>query len=521
MAIPRPRADRVQAEGDLLSDARDAWADGKYRSVSRMLERRSFPKGTQRVEAALLRARALLVLNEPQAVASVLDLDPRDLSRADDDATARMLRAAAATRIGRCEAGDRSLDELAQQSDLPPTIATEVAYYRALSRWSSYRLDDAEAIIEGQIERAEGVIRSRLMQLRGWIDIRRENYAAAAHQFSAALDTLRSAPRKDPKGSAAILHALAFIAAETIDLQLGLRVRREYTAEAWTSDTRIEQFQVLEQLSWLSLLEGDVQHAWQERQHALSLSVDSTYHALALMQAGEVARIVGDGFSAERYIALAGKLLLAGDQTDLDVERRIALLTFVAGADDVHGPAAASVLTLYERSLPKDTRMLAFEDGDRRVEAYYRYASGKQALRTGNRERAIAQLHDSLERWVQLTYRLRAAIVANELFQLTGEEAYARTALEALRRAPKAWLHASLGASERDDPVRSLTPAERRVLVELCRGKRAREIASDLGRSYNTVNNHTKRVFSAFGVNSRAALVAECARRGILRPPPE
>jgi DNA-binding NarL/FixJ family response regulator len=54
------------------------------------------------------------------------------------------------------------------------------------------------------------------------------------------------------------------------------------------------------------------------------------------------------------------------------------------------------------------------------------------------------------------------------------------------------------------------------VLSELCKGKKAREIADEFGRSFNTINNHTRAVFAAFGVRTRAALVAECAKLGIL-----
>jgi DNA-binding NarL/FixJ family response regulator len=67
-----------------------------------------------------------------------------------------------------------------------------------------------------------------------------------------------------------------------------------------------------------------------------------------------------------------------------------------------------------------------------------------------------------------------------------------------------------------DDPLGQLTPAERRVLAELCKGRKAREIAATFDRSFNTINNHTRAIFSAFGVRSRASLVAECARLGIL-----
>ena len=99
----------------------------------------------------------------------------------------------------------------------------------------------------------------------------------------------------------------------------------------------------------------------------------------------------------------------------------------------------------------------------------------------------------------------------------TADPHYGQTALEALRNAPNAWLRPALERGSSDDnPMNRLTPAERRVLAELCKGSKAREIADTFDRSFNTINNHTRAIFTAFGVRSRAALVAECARRGIL-----
>ena len=428
-----------------------------------------------------------------------------------------MLHGTALTLTGRREQGETLLDEtaaLAKRS--APQHVAEVAYYRAVSRWSSHRLAEAEEIVESALPAARDVHRARLLQLLGWIDVRSENYSAAARQFSAALDELNRAKQPDVQGRARLLNALGIIAAETIDLRLGRLVRREYENHSWSEDTRIERFHVLQTLAWLSLLEGQVGRAWDERQRALSLTVDTAYHASALTSAGNIAGIVGDRFSEERYFALAGSLLLRGDQLRLDVDRRIAMLTFIAAAPAASVDAARKVLTLYERTRPRKTEVLALE-GDRRVEGLELYARGKLSIAEGHTQQGVADLDKALALWSHLTYRLRAAMTANALRSVTGDPQYAEIALEALRNAPNAWLRAALERGGNDDnPIAQLTPAERRVLAELCKGKKAREIADTFDRSFNTINNHTRAIFTAFGVRSRAALVAECARRGLL-----
>jgi DNA-binding CsgD family transcriptional regulator len=272
----------------------------------------------------------------------------------------------------------------------------------------------------------------------------------------------------------------------------------------------------LEYLAWLSLLEGQVGRAWDERQRALSLTVDTSYHASALTSAANIAGVVGDRFSEARYFELAGSLLLRGDQLALDVDRRIAMLAFIASASSADVDVARKVFTLYERTRPRKTDRHAFE-GDRRVEGFELYARGKLSIGEGHTQQGIAELQKALDLWSRLTYRLRAATTANVLRSVTGDPRYAQIALDALRNAPNAWLRPTLERSgHEDNPLAQLTPAELRVLAELCKGKKAREIASTFDRSFNTINNHTRAIFSAFGVRSRAALVADCARRGIL-----
>ena len=479
-----------------------------------------FERREDRVAASQLQARALLALDRPEDVAPLLQRVHAELKGTEETVLSQMLLGAALTRTNRREQGESLLEEAAAlaQRDMPELVR-ELAYYRALSRWSTHRLAEAEEIVETALPGAVGMIRSRLLQLLGWIDVRRENYGAAVHEFTAALDELKTATDADVQGRARILIALGVIAAETIDLRLGRLVRREYETSTWSDDIRIERFQVLQQLAWLSLLEGDIARAWDERQLALTLTLDTSHHAIALTSAAYVAGIVGDRFSESRYLQLAGALLLRGDQVGIDVERRVALLAFAAApAADLD--TARKVLALYDRTRPRRTEILALE-GDRRVEAYELYARGRASLADGQRQQGIALLERALELWTRLTYRLRAAITANALRTVTGDRRYAQAALDALRNAPKAWLRGALEQrANEDDPLAQLTAAERRVLGELCKGKKAREIAATFDRSFNTINNHTRAIFSAFGIRSRAALVAECARLGILEDVP-
>jgi DNA-binding CsgD family transcriptional regulator len=501
----------------VLDEAKAAWDAGEYERLLRGLGAVRPERREDRVAAAQLQARALLALDRPDEAVPLLQRASKELKGAEESATTTMLLGAALTRTNKREQGEALLDDaqgLAHKSG--PQLGAEIAYYRALSRWSSNRLAEAEEIIDGALGSATDAGKARLLQLLGWIDVRRENYGAAAHEFTAALDELNKAKSSDVKGRARILWALGIIAAETIDLRLGRLVRREYESCGWSDDTRLERFRVLQHLSWLSLLEGDVARAWDERQLGLTLTVDSTHHAMALTDAAFIAGIVGDRFSEGRYLDLAGTLLLRGDQVGIDVERRMAMLQFVCSVPAANAETARKVMTLYERTRPRKTEMLALE-GDRRLEANELWARGKLAIAEGATQQGVAHLEQSLQLWTRLGYRLRIALLANTLRGITGDRRYAQTALDALRNTPNAWLRDAVERrTNEDDPLAQLTPAERRVLAELCKGRKAREIAATFDRSFNTINNHTRAIFSAFGVRSRASLVAECARLGIL-----
>src|SRR6202011_3949415 len=116
---------------------------------------------------------------------------------------------------------------------------------------------------------------------------------------------------------------------------------------------------------------------------------------------------------------------------------------FATAAREPQAETARRIMTLYDRSYPRRTGMLAFE-GDRRIEALELHERGRVAVLGGDAKRGVAALQQSLDLWTRLNYRLRTAVVAHELRTITGDERYAALALEALRDAPNAWLRPAL-----------------------------------------------------------------------------
>jgi NarL family two-component system response regulator YdfI len=61
-----------------------------------------------------------------------------------------------------------------------------------------------------------------------------------------------------------------------------------------------------------------------------------------------------------------------------------------------------------------------------------------------------------------------------------------------------------------------LTEREREVLVEVARGKRSKEIATQLSIAESTVKGHLASIYGKLGVDSRASAVAVALERGLL-----
>ena len=67
-----------------------------------------------------------------------------------------------------------------------------------------------------------------------------------------------------------------------------------------------------------------------------------------------------------------------------------------------------------------------------------------------------------------------------------------------------------------EDPFAALTPREREVLHLVTEGRSTKEIATVLGISAKTADNHRNRIMQKLGVHNSAELVRYAARRGML-----
>ncbi len=395
----------------------------------------------------------------------------------------------------------------------PPDIGGAV-YLLAVEAWKDRDYERAESLLARNYEAGVRVAETR--SLSGWIDIKRERYAAGAVHFEAALAALEGSGEIDERLRARLVHGTANVAAETINFALGARARAAYEATAWTDGLAVDQFNALTMLRYLALLEGDLERAWLLARQAATLMPEAPYAVHGETAASFVSELLGDERAAAIQLQRAWRLLRGHRWSEADHEERVALTDFAMTAARMMPAEARQAITIYQSLRPAANPLNALEQ-DRRVNAFEMTAAARVSEALGDRKAAVAQYNRALATWRELGHHLRVGQVAADLYRLTNDAAYARILRPIVRRAPRAWFGAVLRS--RRSPLDELTAAQRRVLDELLQGKSAKTIAANLDRSHHTVSNHTRKIFAAFRVKSRTRLLANCVELGITAGP--
>lgn len=506
--IRRPRSlmiARVNVD-PILAAAEEAFARADYVNCERLLDLTGHQPST-RGRAELLRAKIARIAIRIQAWHDAAAVAARSLHDDEGRLSALALEVAALEKLGRRDEASAKLDRLQRQiAQASPSEAAYATYLLALRAWETGDYDGAETLAQRNVKLHPGDAESAA--LLGWIEVKRERFRAAGAQFMRALDALEQSEIVDLRLQGRLIHAAGIVASETIDLDMGRRVRNEFEAMPWPAALAIERFNAVTCLRFLSLLEGDVNGAWLASRDAAGSAPPGAYAAIAETNAAGASILIGDQAGARIELERAWEILRSGKWGAADDEARVALSNFaIVGARQMPAEARKAI-TLYQSLAAKANTLNALHR-DRRVRAFEAMAAARVSEVIGQRDLAIEHYRRSLDQWQELGFAARAALVALDLRRMTGERGLTKIVKAALELAPNAWFRERLAA--KSDPVERLTPAERAVLAELLSGKSAKAIARGLGRSPYTVINHTRSIYAAFGVRSRPKLLVRCA----------
>lgn len=467
-------------------------------------------------ERSLLEARIVSRTGDPLAAVSAAVAARRAARSADARALAAALEAMGLGRAGKRPSAVRRFQEARRHAARGgPNTRAEVGYFEAFDAWSVHDMTRSEQLLDAALPDADGLVASSLIALKGWIEVRRERYDAAARHFEQALaDAQRSADPKerDVRLEARLVHVLLVTAGETIDLPLARRVEQRTDEIAWSNGVARERFNTTTCRRFIALLRGDTADAYRFGEIAIAQAPDDAFRAVAHTNQYALLQAKGDKFAAGVHLEQARRIIERFHWRTADVEQRVALTNYAIEAAGADPSGASRALTMYRSISERKDSGLALQ-GDRRVDAFTDMAEGRVAEARGDIDRAVVAYERSVRRWTALDYRMRAAIVALDLFRLTKDMSYLDEVNGAQKRAPQAWFRIPPPPGSHPG-VPQLTPALRRVLSELLRGKSSKQIAATVGRADYTVRNQTKRIYSTFGVRTRAELLARCARDG-------
>ena len=393
----------------------------------------------------------------------------------------------------------------------------EIAYHLAIGHWGMRNLEAAETVVLHHVDEASGFALASLQQMLGWIEVSRERYVFAGRHFTDALATLEATREQDEWARSRAMHVLSSIAVETLDLHaLGMLTVREDAAGA---EAREPLFHVLQNIGWLRMLDGDENGALVEFERARAIAPLPSLVAVAEVNRASYFRIRGELGSARTYLQLAGDALRGQRWSDANADERMTLLEYALEAYHLEPTSAGPTLTRYLSGSRKRRAALAFEH-DRREQALELTARGALEAYHKRTAEAARLLGEALDIWGKVGYRYREALTALLLDDVSPREEIRDAARRATAGVPRSWLRREIDrrGTRVESGYAALSPAERRVMLAICEGKTSKQIAADFGRSFHTIRNQTLKVYSTMGVRTRAALVAECARLGLLPP---
>jgi DNA-binding CsgD family transcriptional regulator len=278
----------------------------------------------------------------------------------------------------------------------------------------------------------------------------------------------------------------------------------------WNEELETERFLTFRGLAWAYALRGFHEKAFQYAYFSRDIAPSASWVTASYCDQAYLARMAGEHRSAD---ALLDHAVACAKETNWTSpgEERISLLNLVELVADRDPAMARAVMSIYEGIPEGVAPALAFAH-DARLSAMEEYAKGVTLAVSGDRPAAVECLSSAYATFSSIGYAWRAAAAALRIHVTTGEDAWLRYASEAV----EAFTHSSVAEQIRqraaattvDPRVASLTPAQRRVFALLSEGLSDKEIAQRLGISPETAKNHAARVRLAFGVRSRAALIA-------------
>jgi DNA-binding NarL/FixJ family response regulator len=503
-----------------FSDAMRAWFAGDFDGCLALCERVR-PNDVDMVsQLALLRARALLRVGQPDDAIAVVRGVFVAHGTLDASLTARMLLGMAYVRRGDLREGLALLQQLyASAESAHPTIRSEIALNIGLAYYGLRELDAADRALDLVAPNTD-IVHARALENRAWIASARRDYAGAMRHFEAALRRLDECRHYDRMLEANAMKGLAILAAERLDRTaftfVELRAERfDWTARGLAGSL----YGVTFSASMMDEVNGRIRDALRWAREAERAAPNEAMRLFAMCRRATVLRNADERYGHHDLVMQIQAALRELDLSNASGDEREvppALAIELAWSGDVLG--ARALLKQYD-ALPPASGMSSLLDDPRPAGARL-YAEAVVADGAGDHQQAHHRYREAFQIFHRHGFERRALHAALRLGELTGQTyllEYAERVLRKLSAHSPLRLRARRHNAALADPVvAELSRTERAVLQLVCDGKSTAEIALLRNRSKQTIRNTVSRILGAFEVGDRQALLRECVKRGII-----
>lgn len=460
----------------------------------------------------LLRARILLKHDENRAVAFLIRRPPKGRTASQRGLWALLL-GVGYSRMRDFERADDYF-ELARRGLTSSADRAQLAYHLARRAMLEGKMDEAWRYAGDMLCDKSQATKVTHEMLRSFIFCHEENYRESAASLISAIGLIGKRREQHLEEWLHAVQNLALLGRELSFDEAATLARSEVDQDVvWPEEFTTFRFQALDAVAWSCALRGDMLGCFRYFRAAEHRIPSDSFEVMLLLDRAHFARIVGEQNWALDEVAKAESIAERIDWNALAGEERVVLLQLARATSPIDAERGRYYLARY-KGLDRIRSPLHLFAFDHRLEAYTAYTEGivRLAGRGTGAEEAFRTAWVIFDR---IGFDWRAARTALRLLEVTGKDRWGHLAEDKLEAFPNSWLARELRNrdSKAMKPVR-LPPMQNKVFTMLCQKMTTAEIATALGLSQHTVRNHLKAVFRAYGVNNRAALVAEAASRG-------
>ena len=510
------RARHTSRDRESRDEAETAWENGEYERCLQLTSPSYAADEGRRAERAIVRARALVRLGKhaeaSQCLQFLLGHSDRDIRL-----TARSLIGAARIRGGDGDALRDLQQALSDAATAAPAVRAELAVHVALAHYARGAYAAADAALD-RVGPETDIVYARALEFRGWIAMAYGDQDRATTSFLKALEVIGGCRRRDRYVEVNCTQALAGLALERFDREAWAVVTQRRAALDWSAGSFGEHrfFIAMRAAVFAYDVEGDPQLAAWEAHCAEEWAPNDAFRTQALCCRAAVARKAREAVSQRNHVEAAYRVFLGMRQPLGEGDETMVPMVLAEELANVGRAAEARSMMAIFRN--RRTSAVISMSHDPRLAGYETLVEAQVLEAEGRRREAVAAFREAFEFFSRIGSARRSLTAAVRLLRLAPDDPSLWRHVDAVaaQTAKGSWIASLSEGLRRAHAARTLTAVQRDYLTLLCDGKSNPEIARIRRRSVHTVRNQVAALFETFAVGSRAELVAQCARLGIL-----